>query len=121
MIPKEPETLLTRRQTADALTEAGYPTSADTLATKATRGGGPPFQKFGPRALYTWGLALGWARARLQNPVHSRSEVASQKVDAWGRQGERKVSEASTTLRPISEGTAGRDVEASVPVGGRDV
>ena len=25
-----------------------------TLATKATRGGGPPFQKFGSRALYRW-------------------------------------------------------------------
>jgi hypothetical protein len=38
------DALLTRDATAAALTEAGYPTSPKTLATKATPGGGPPFQ-----------------------------------------------------------------------------
>src|SRR3979490_400563 len=46
------DTLLTRDQTAEALTQAGYPVKSKTLATKASRGGGPPFAKFGPRALY---------------------------------------------------------------------
>ena len=41
MIPKHPNVRLTRRKTADALTEAGFPVKETTLATKATRGGGP--------------------------------------------------------------------------------
>src|SRR6516164_6710537 len=51
LIPDHPDALLPRDKFAAALTEAGFPTSAKTLATKATRGGGPPFQKYGPRAL----------------------------------------------------------------------
>ncbi len=73
-IPENPDMLLTRSQTAAALTEAGYPISAATLSTRATRGGGPPFRKFGPRALYPWGAALDWAKNRLSAPVHSTSE-----------------------------------------------
>lgn len=38
-IPDDPDTLLTRDQTAAALTTAGFPVRAKTLATKATRGG----------------------------------------------------------------------------------
>jgi hypothetical protein len=70
--------LMTRRQVAEALTAAGYPTSERTLATKATRGGGPPFQKFGPRALYRWRDALDWAEARLTAPRRSTSEADEQ-------------------------------------------
>ena len=73
-IPISTDALLTRARTAEALTEAGYPIKAKTLATKATRGGGPPFSKFGPRALYRWGLALAWAKDRLTAARHSTSE-----------------------------------------------
>jgi hypothetical protein len=73
-IPESPDALLTRDQTADALTEAGYITASATLATKATRGGGPPYQKFGPRAMYRWGTSLQWAQRRLTDPVRSTSE-----------------------------------------------
>jgi hypothetical protein len=45
--PDELETLLTRDQTAEALTAAGFPVKAKTLATKASRGDGPPFRSFG--------------------------------------------------------------------------
>jgi len=62
-IPQEPDTLLSRIKTAAALTAAGYPISAATLATKASRGGGPRYSRFGARALYRWGDALAWARA----------------------------------------------------------
>jgi hypothetical protein len=65
---------LTRRQTADALTEAGYVTSEATLATMATRGGGPPFRKFGPRVIYEWESTLEWAEAKLSEPRTSTSE-----------------------------------------------
>lgn len=77
VIPDEPERLLTRRATAAALTEAGYPTSPATLATKATRGGGPPFVKYGARALYRWEDALAWARRRTSAPFNSTSEHRS--------------------------------------------
>jgi hypothetical protein len=67
--------LLTREQTAAALTSAGFPVSAKTLATKATRGGGPAFRKFGSRPLYDWSETLRWAQARLSAPVVSTSEL----------------------------------------------
>jgi hypothetical protein len=74
VIPEHPDVRLTRRKTADALTEAGFPVTEATLATKATRGGGPPFQKFGSRALYRWADALLWAQQRLSAPRCSTSE-----------------------------------------------
>jgi hypothetical protein len=74
-IPTDPDTLLTRDQAAAALTAAGFPVKAKTLATKATRGGGPPYQSFGPRALYRWRTTLEWAQARLSTPHRSTSEA----------------------------------------------
>ena len=46
-IPNSPDQLLTRTELAAALTELGFPTSPATLATRATRGGGPLFRKNG--------------------------------------------------------------------------
>ena len=74
-IPDNPEALLTRSQTAAALNASGYPTAAPTLATKATRGGGPPFHRFGKRVLYPWGSTLDWARSRLSPALRSTSEA----------------------------------------------
>jgi hypothetical protein len=74
-IPDSLDALLTRTQNAAALTEAGYPTSPATLSTKATRGGGPPYQMWGPRVVYRWGDSLEWAKARLSAPVRSTSEL----------------------------------------------
>jgi hypothetical protein len=71
----DPDTLLTRKATAMALTARGYPVAAGTLATKAVRGGGPPYRKFGTRVLYRWGDALAWAQSRLTPPMRSTSEV----------------------------------------------
>jgi hypothetical protein len=73
-IPTDPDTLLSRAQTAAALTNSGFPIAEATLATRATRGGGPPYQLFGPRVLYRWGEALSWARSRLTAPRRSTSE-----------------------------------------------
>src|SRR5712672_2970631 len=64
----ELEALLTRSQTAENLEKAGFPVSAKTLATKASRGGGPPYSLFGPRPLYSWRGALVWAHSRLTPP-----------------------------------------------------
>ena len=77
--PTDPDTLLTREMTAAALTAAGLPVSARTLATKATRGGGPPYSLFSRRALYRWGDALDWARARMTPPRRSTSEADAQR------------------------------------------
>ena len=70
----DPDKLLTRDQAAEALTEAGYPTSSSTLATKATRGGGPVMRKFGPRVLYRWDDLLLWAQSKTSEPRRTTSE-----------------------------------------------
>jgi len=74
-IPENPNTRLRRRATADALTEAGYPVSEKTLATKATRGGGPTYRTFGRTVLYRWSDALAWAEGRMSAPRCSTSEA----------------------------------------------
>jgi hypothetical protein len=77
MVPHSDDSLLGRKETAAALTESGLPVAAATLTTMACRGGGPPYQLFGPRALYRWGDALAWARARLSAPRRSAAEHAA--------------------------------------------
>ena len=70
------DALLTRQALAEALTAVGFKTSAATLATQATRGGGPPYRVWGgKRPLYAWGEALDWAHGRLSKPVHTTSEL----------------------------------------------
>ena len=69
-----PNTMLRRREIAEALRARGFPVSDKTLATKATRGGGPPFRSFGRIPLYHLGDALAWAEGRLSPPRRSTSE-----------------------------------------------
>jgi hypothetical protein len=73
----DPNVRLSRKQTADALSSAGYPIAEATLASMATRGGGPLFSKFGPRVVYRWADVLEWAQHRLSKPVKSTSELGS--------------------------------------------
>jgi hypothetical protein len=68
------ETFLTRQQTATALTDLGYTITDKTLATKASRGDGPPYHLFGRKPLYRWGDALGWAQRRTTRAVHNTAE-----------------------------------------------
>jgi hypothetical protein len=74
-IPDNLDALVTRDKAVAALTERGYPTSPKSLATMATRGGGPSFHHFGPRVLYRWRDALTWAEKRLSRPMSSTSEA----------------------------------------------
>jgi hypothetical protein len=74
IVPDDPNALLLRVSTAAALTAVGYPVKPKTLATKATRGGGPPYRLFGRRALYRWGDALAWAQDQLSAPRGNTSE-----------------------------------------------
>jgi hypothetical protein len=78
-IPESPTARLRRKATAEALTEAGFPVSEKTLATKAVRGGGPPYQTFGRTVLYRWADALAWAEGRLSPPRRSTSEADPQR------------------------------------------
>jgi hypothetical protein len=72
------DALLTRDETAVALTAAGYPIRSATLGTKATRGGGPPFCRFGARSLYRWGDAIDWAESRMtQSRTNGRDNDAA--------------------------------------------
>jgi len=73
-IPDNLDALLRRKLLAQALTEAGFPTAAATLASKATRGGGPVFRLYGRIPLYRWGDAIEWAQSRLSAPIRSTSE-----------------------------------------------
>jgi len=68
------QALLTRAKLSEELNKMGYPVAAKTLATKASRGGGPPYVLFGRRVLYRWGEALSWAEGRLTAPRCSSSE-----------------------------------------------
>ena len=78
--PSDSDFLLSRVETAKALTEGGYPIKAKTLATMATRGGGPPYRKWSKVTLYRWGDALQWAQARLTGPqvTTSARDVSAQ-------------------------------------------
>src|SRR5580698_6233157 len=94
VIPQTPDSLLTRDRTAAALTEAGFPVRAKTLATKATRGGGPPYRKFGLRVLYRWGDALAWAERRLSTEYSSTAER-----DATAQHGETTARGSMNSIR----------------------
>ena len=71
----DPDAQFTRERLADELTKAGYPTTTATLATKASRGGGPPFRKWGRRPIHRWGYALACAQSKLGPVVTSTSAL----------------------------------------------
>ena len=74
-IPADMNALLTRKATSAALTDAGFPVAEASLATMATRGGGPPYRLFGRKPLYRWADALEWATGRLSKLFRSTSEA----------------------------------------------
>lgn len=58
-----------RREAAQYLNNKGIPTTESTLATLASRGGGPAFSKFGARALYSADDLDAWVDAKLSRPM----------------------------------------------------
>jgi hypothetical protein len=97
-----PDTLLTRLGAAQFLTEQGYQTAPATLATKASRGGGPEYECYGRRPLYRPEKLLEWAKSRLSKPVRSSSEA-----------------EARNDGRPKRERRTSRERVAAPPKGAR--
>jgi hypothetical protein len=67
---------LTRKQSADFLTEQGFPVTRNTLQKLATVGGGPEYSIFGNRAVYAPDKLLAWAEAKLTASRKSTSEAA---------------------------------------------
>jgi hypothetical protein len=63
----------TRKNVAAFLTEAGYPISWAHLQKLASTGGGPPYELFGNKAIYTDETSLAWAKARCKK----RAQVAA--------------------------------------------
>lgn len=55
---------LSRNEAAEFLTELGYRTAPTTLAKLASVGGGPIFDSWGRKPLYTEQSLLDWARSR---------------------------------------------------------
>lgn len=66
-----------RRAEASAYIEAKYnqPCAKATLATMATKGGGPKFYRFGNTVLYSRDDLDAWALERLGRAVRSTSEL----------------------------------------------
>ena len=71
------EALLTRDAVAVALTKAGYPASASTLAAMKCRGGGSPFEVYGRTPLYQFSQCLDWAKKRSAHPNRRSSAHAA--------------------------------------------
>lgn len=59
---------LERTAAAEYLTARGLRTSKNTLQKWATTGGGPPYRRFGLRAVYTRADLDAWAEAKLTAP-----------------------------------------------------
>lgn len=71
----DPNARVMRKAASQILREAGYPVATATLATWASRGGGPPYQLFGRVPLYRIGDLFQWAEARLSAPITSSAEA----------------------------------------------
>ena len=76
------------------LEQHGIPVAKSTLKTWAWRGGGPGYQKSGPRRLYPVEQLDEWAKRRLSPVVASTSELTS--LPTIGR----PRAEAGTRCRP---------------------
>lgn len=65
--------LFIRREAARYLSAHGLPTSTATLATKANRGGGPPYYKAGRAVLYKQADLDAFLQSQIKGPFDSTS------------------------------------------------
>ncbi len=67
---------LTKKQASDYMTNTlGLPVAVKTLSKLITVGGGPEFQKFNTRVVYTQVALDTWAQSRLSKPYKHSSEI----------------------------------------------
>lgn len=74
------EKKLSRHEAAGFLTLLGYPTAPAQLATLASKGGGPPYQKWGRVVIYSPSELRAWAEARRSMPRRSTSEADALRI-----------------------------------------
>jgi hypothetical protein len=70
-----PHRYLSRRESSAYLKERGIFIEAPTLAKYAVIGGGPEYQKFGTRVVYTPASLDAWIAGRLSAPRKSTSDM----------------------------------------------
>lgn len=70
-----------RHQAAKVLQSRGLPTTSGSLATMATRGGGPPFFKIGRYCMYRLSDLDAWIALRSSELLDSTSCTRGPKVD----------------------------------------
>lgn len=70
----EPNRRLTRREASDFLKARGFQVEPTTLAKYASVGGGPAYESFGRRPLYTEPALLEWVASRTTGPRRTTSE-----------------------------------------------
>lgn len=68
---------LTRTEAAAYVRDHGLPCAARTLAKLATIGGGPEYQRFGARAVYTPAALDAWIASRMSRRVRTTSELTA--------------------------------------------
>jgi hypothetical protein len=66
---------LDTRQASAFLNESGYTTAPATLNKLRCIGGGPAFEKFGRRPLYSETSLLEWVQARTTHPLRSTTDT----------------------------------------------
>jgi hypothetical protein len=66
---------LDTREASEFLTASGYTTAPATLNKLRCVGGGPAFEKFGRRPLYSETSLLEWVRRRTTRPLRSTSDT----------------------------------------------
>jgi hypothetical protein len=68
------ERRFTRKETSAFLATLGYTVSTATLDKYATVGGGPTYEKFGRKPLYTESGILAWVASKTSAPQRHTSE-----------------------------------------------
>jgi hypothetical protein len=76
-IPTDRSARLRRAAAAQALTAAGYPITCATLATLASRGGGPRYRVFGRVVDYSWSDLVEWAEGRVEHRGGTAAKIAA--------------------------------------------
>ena len=76
------EPRLDTRQASTFLTELGFKTASSTLNKHRCVGGGPEFELFGRRPLYTETALLEWVQSRTTGAFRSSSDGKNKTVSA---------------------------------------
>jgi hypothetical protein len=71
----DPDRYYDRNAAAEAAKAEGLPLSPKSLATMATRGGGPRMRHFGRRVVYRGSDLITWIESRLSASIGSTSEA----------------------------------------------